>query len=86
MSHMMRVQIKPFARESLIEVLKSLSVKNISVKEALLYLSESEHEYVPRIEVDFIVDDFQSIEIAASLREKFKRHDLRMLTFQVNRP
>jgi hypothetical protein len=84
MSHLMRVQIKPFARESLIEVLKSLSIKNVSVKDTMLYISESEHGCEPRIEADFIVGDFQAGEIAATLREKFKRHDLRLLSFQVN--
>jgi hypothetical protein len=84
MPHLMRVQIKPFAREALLEVLKSYPIQNVSVKEASLYLGESPHEFEPRIEVDFIVENFESPVIAANLREKFPRHDLRMLSFQVN--
>jgi hypothetical protein len=83
MISMMRVEIEPYARDSLIDGLEALGIREVSIKQADLYLSHSEYEYVPRIEAEFLVNDLQVTDIAKSLRQKFERNTLRMQAFPV---
>jgi hypothetical protein len=81
----MRIQIEVYSKESLLLALKKLGVKDVAVKTIELHLGESEHEFVPRIEAEFILGDFQSTEIAAVLRKTLKSKQLRMLAIPAQR-